>query len=107
MRNGSLKLAALPRTDIFASPTISYHFSSPVAFLSLPTQEFRFARSKVSIPDTLLSKTASNNPTLQFDQAGILVVLPSLKHPDPAKNNPGSADSGKPHPKWVKISIEV
>ncbi|RDW58680.1 hypothetical protein BP6252_13156 [Coleophoma cylindrospora] len=106
-RNGSLKLTALSKTDIFASPTIGYHFSSPVAFVALPTQDFALARSKISIPYTLSSKSPSDNPTLQFDQAGIVVVLPSSKHPEPSKHQPGTADPKQPHPKWVKVGVEV
>lgn len=66
-----------PKTDIFASPTNGYHFSAPIAYKCLPTRNFRKARATITIPFTLncLPTTEVGNPTLQFDQAGLVFVF--------------------------------
>jgi len=98
-----------PKTDIFASPTIGYHFSAPIAYKCLPTGNFSKARATVTIPFTLncLPTTRVENPTLQFDQAGLVFVFLDPKFGAPCLANPGSGKTENPHPKWIKAGVEV
>jgi hypothetical protein len=98
-----------PKTDIFASPTIGYHFSAPIAYKCLPTRNFSIARATITIPFTLncLPTARVENPTLQFDQAGLVFVFLDPKFPAPCLANPGSGETENPHPKWIKAGVEV
>lgn len=98
-----------PKTDIFASPTIGYHLSAPIAYRSLPIRNFSKARATITIPFTLncVPTSGIENPTLQFDQAGLVSVFLDPKLPAPCLANPGSGETEKPHPKWIKAGVEV
>jgi uncharacterized protein len=100
-----------PKTDVFASPALGYHFSAPILYTAIPTTSFKSARATISVPFSLQSSTRPSNPTLQFDQAGLIFVLPHPSLPFPSLTQPGgkSASQGNPsaHPKWIKAGIEV
>lgn len=117
-------LAAPPQTDLYASPALGYHFSAPIAYTQLPTSRFASLQVSVAVPFTLPlfqpplhardaaeaveAAEAARNPTLQFDQGGIVFVLPHASHPNPSATEPGSSGaSPTPHPRWVKAGIEV
>ncbi len=95
-----------PKTDIFASPTTGYHFSSPIVFVTLPIRDFYSAAASISIPYTLSlpSTVEVSNPTLQFDQGGLVLALLEKDSPLPTKEAPGDKDN---HPRWIKAGVEV
>jgi hypothetical protein len=108
-RQNVFTLKVPPKTDIFASPTIGYHFSAPIAYKCLPTRNFSKARATITMPFTLncLPTTRVENPTLQFDQAGLVFVFLDPKFPAPCLANPVSGKTENPHPKWIKADVEV
>ncbi|KUJ17150.1 uncharacterized protein LY89DRAFT_685090 [Mollisia scopiformis] len=94
-----------PRTDIFASPTHGYHFSAPIIYTQLPILEFGSAKATISIPFTLHSPKEKEveNPTLQFDQGGLVFVFPGAG--TEAKDLVQAEK--ETHPRWIKAGIEV
>ncbi|PVH74511.1 hypothetical protein DL98DRAFT_604309 [Cadophora sp. DSE1049] len=103
---GEFVLQTPPRTDIFASPTIGYHFSAPIAYVKLPLRDFRSAAATINVPYTpsLSTQETVDNPTLQFDQGGLLFALLEKGRPAPTKEAPGGKDD---HPRWIKAGVEV
>lgn len=95
-----------PKTDIFASPTIGYHFSAPIVYVTLPIREFHSAAATITVPYTLslLNTAGVNNPTLQFDQGGLVFALLEKDSPIPTKEAPGGKDD---HPRWIKAGVEI
>lgn len=102
----SFSLGIPPKTDIFASPQLGYHFSAPIAYVRRPTESLQYARATISVP---LVPARNENKTLQFDQAGLIFVQLHHSHTSPSAAEPGSAsdhDSLHKHPRWIKAGIE-
>jgi len=101
-------LSVPPKTDIFAAPTLGYHFSAPGIYKPIRTTSFISSRATISIPFDLPNPDTPTN-TLHFDQAGLLFVLPHPSLPDPSLKSPGTKSDTKMgmHPKWIKAGIEV
>ncbi|TVY36688.1 Uncharacterized protein LOCC1_G006059 [Lachnellula occidentalis] len=105
-------LSIPPKTDIFVSPALGYHFSAPIIYTAIATDAFKSTRATISVPFRLPTSNPDSsglNPTLQFDQAGLIFVLPDPSLPNPSRTHPGShaeIDTGV-HPKWIKAGIEV
>ena len=99
-------IQAPPSTDIFASPTTGYHFSAPVVYITLPLRDFCSAAATIAVPCTLSpsSQEKADNPTLQFDQGGLILALLEKGRPTPTKEAPGGKSD---HPRWIKAGIEV
>lgn len=100
-----------PKTDVFASPALGYHFSAPILYTQITTAKFKSARATISVPFKRPSKELQVSPgkALQFDQAGLIFVLPHPSLPKPSLDQPGSKSNSETgiHPKWVKAGIEV
>ncbi|TVY43883.1 Uncharacterized protein LSUB1_G002035 [Lachnellula subtilissima] len=107
----SFTLSIPPKTDVFVSPVLGYHFSAPVIYTNIATDSFKSSRATISVPFQLPSPNSESgsNPTIQFDQAGLIFVLPDPSLPKPSRAHPGSHSEIKTgvHPKWVKAGIEV
>jgi len=95
-----------PNTDIFASPTTGYHFSAPVVYITLPLRDFCSAAATIAVPYTLSPSHQErvDDPTLQFDQGGLIFALLEKGRLTPTKEAPGGKSD---HPRWIKAGIEV
>jgi regulation of enolase protein 1 (concanavalin A-like superfamily) len=89
----SFTLAAPPNTDIYTSPKHGYRFNSPIIYHKLSPSKFSKARITIKL-----------NWTLQFDQGGLILVLPAhgTDRPDGM-----SASVKEGHPRWIKAGIEA
>lgn len=94
-----------PHTDIFASPTHGYYFNAPIIYTQLPLLSFAKAKATISVPFTLSlpEPLAAPNPTLQFDQGGLVFILPEIGN-GVEDLKQGEKES---HPRWIKAGIEV
>ncbi|CZR66981.1 uncharacterized protein PAC_16880 [Phialocephala subalpina] len=101
----SFTILTPPQTDIFASPTHGYHFSAPILYTTLPLLSFTSSKATISVPFTfgLPNSPTAPNPTLKFDQGGIVFVLPEagIEVEDMKKMKKEA------HPRWIKAGIEV
>lgn len=107
----SITLRIPPKTDIYASPSLGFPFSAPIAYTTLPTASLTLARTTISLPLVQPKSHTSDslNRTQQFDQGGLIFVQPHPSHPSPSAAESGSDQttaSGHTPPKWVKAGIE-
>jgi regulation of enolase protein 1 (concanavalin A-like superfamily) len=88
-------LDAAPNTDIYASPLppIRHVFSAPVIYRRITKGSFQSAQVSVR-----------SRWSLQFDQGGLVFVIPASGNPAPDATTAQTADT---HPEWVKVGIEV
>jgi len=90
-----LSLSAPPKSDIYASPGPPplFVYTAPVVCRRVKKSCFSLARV-----------TVSAKWTLQFDQGGLVVTIPTLNNANPDASSGNVAES---HPAWVKVGIEV
>ncbi|OQV01284.1 hypothetical protein CLAIMM_06667 [Cladophialophora immunda] len=88
-------LQAAPGTDIYATPVppIRHVFSAPIVYRRMPKQSFQFA-----------GVTVRCRWAFQFDQGGLVFVIPRTANPEPDARN---AQNPTQHPEWVKVGFEV
>ncbi|KIW63284.1 hypothetical protein PV04_10143 [Phialophora macrospora] len=88
-------LDAAPNTDIYASPLPPVHhaFSAPVIYRRMTKRSFQSAQVSVRA-----------RWSLQFDQGGLVFVIPASSNPAPDATTAQTADK---HPEWVKVGVEV
>lgn len=91
----TLALSAESKTDIYATPIPPTHhtFSAPIVYRQILLSTFKSARVTVTAPWTL-----------QYDQGGLILIIPSSNNPSPDGQN---ATSVSTHPEWVKAGIEM
>ena len=91
----TLVLSAGSKTDIYATPIPPTHhtFSAPIVYRQIHLSALKSARVTVTAPWTL-----------QYDQGGLILVLPSSNNPSPDGQN---ATSESTHPEWVKAGVEM
>ncbi|ERT02414.1 uncharacterized protein SPSK_05563 [Sporothrix schenckii 1099-18] len=92
----SFSFGAPPKSDIYASPRVPkvlHDYTAPVVCKRIPRDSFQ-----------TLQVTASAAWRTQYDQAGLLLTLPTKSNPNPDAHNAGVAAD---HPAWVKAGIEV
>ncbi|KIW94069.1 uncharacterized protein Z519_05385 [Cladophialophora bantiana CBS 173.52] len=95
-------LSCTSSRDIVGKPLISdgsvpaFRFESAVSKVSLPSVRFRRARVTISWP--------SATHTVEWDQAGLLLVRPHRDLPEPTASNAGDHLTT---PSFVKIGLEV
>ncbi|KAI9811435.1 MAG: hypothetical protein M1827_005418 [Pycnora praestabilis] len=86
-------LSAPSDTDIYTFPSSGKHvFSAPTLHLTLPRHTFKKARVAISA-----------SWTYQYDQGGLLLVLPRASNPSP---NASNASTAPQHPRWIKAGVE-
>ena len=91
----TLVLSASPKTDVYATPIppAQHVYSGPIVYQKIQLSQFKSARVTISL-----------SWTLQFDQGGLIFVIPSSTQPSPDAQN---ATTESTHPSWVKAGIEV
>ncbi|KAI7971302.1 hypothetical protein EIK77_007356 [Talaromyces pinophilus] len=94
-----LEIACPPKTDILYKPAFPgkarpLQFSAPIYKISMPAGQFKRASATITFTATSF---------VEFDQAGLLFVLPHPQLPDPSSANEGNAET---HPRSVKIGPE-
>lgn len=90
-----ITLQAPPNTDIYATPIlpVRHVFSAPILYRRMPKHSFESAKV-----------TVRSRWSCQFDQGGLVFVVPSNANPEPnAENAQHPAD----HPEWIKVGFEV
>ncbi|EXJ88119.1 hypothetical protein A1O1_05047 [Capronia coronata CBS 617.96] len=93
--SSAFTLDAAPGTDIYATPLpgARHIFSAPIIHRRLSKASFQSARV-----------TVRSKWSLQFDQGGLVFIIPSAQAPEPDSS---TAQAKETHPEWVKAGIEV